>query len=50
MPNTQTFKNFAKLLKKTQTPEKFELLDKAGFQFLQIRKVDSSLPPANPHS
>jgi len=43
------FANVTKLLKKTELPEKFELLAKRGFELIEKRKIDSC-PLAIPHS
>jgi len=43
--------NFAKLTKKTELPEKFELLEKRRFELTEkrIKNRRCSWPPANPH-
>jgi len=41
--------DFAKLLKKTELPEKFKLLDKRGFELMETRE-SGFVPLAKPHS
>jgi len=41
------FASFAKFQKKTILPEKFEFLDKRGFELMETREKDFC-PPANP--
>ena len=55
-PELTDFGNFAKLPKKTELPEKFEILDKTEFKMKEKRikkkkkKEKDSCPPANPCS
>ena len=47
-PELTLFANSAKLQKKTVLPEKFELMDKSGFELRAKRRAPC--PPANPLS
>jgi len=44
----QIFANFLKLPKKTELPEKFEFLNKRGFELMVKRTAARFLPPRQP--
>ena len=47
---TQKTANFTKLLKKTELPEKFELLAKRGFKLMETQKAEIPAPLGHPNS